>query len=520
MAKKIIVSFLMVISSLFINAQTSCGTPQTSTPKDFRPEVGEFSNNILCVNIQFHVVRDNNGNSSVTNSTIDQLVNILNNHFNPHNIYIKKLGVDFINNSTYYNMSDSSFNSLTQINNKSNAINFYIINSCTDWAGRAGDITSRNLVMTAAYLLSGVSSHEVGHCLNLWHTFQGTRPGTSGCAEAINGSNCLTCGDYVCDTPADQNYGAVNGYNPDMTNNMSYYSPFTLNHFTNLQGERMRNALKYSPVLQPVVNVSCSNIIGSDIICENSFSTYTLDNNFGLNVTWTVSSNLTIQASSQTNINVISNYGGNGYITANFQNGLSITKNIWIGTPQFKNITCSNSAYEVCNGAVYESMYNLPAIIAGNYVTANFDGINVATSTQTDWEWQPINNLINISKNKNKGLIALINFGSTGFKVRAKNSCGWSEWGEWYFEIIQTENQYMFRVSPNPASDYLIIDLKNKDKKPKNEKLTKFELIDMNGNSKIKTSSKELKVNTLNKGVYQLRIFYDNKIEIHQIIIK
>lgn len=49
-----------------------------------------------------------------------------------------------------------------------------------DRVGRIGTATSRDRTLT----------HEVGHCLNLLHTFQ------SGC-----GNSCSSSGDYVCDTP-------------------------------------------------------------------------------------------------------------------------------------------------------------------------------------------------------------------------------------------------------------------------------------------------------------------------------
>ena len=110
----------------------------------------------------------------------------------------------------------------------------------------------------------------MGHCLGLYHTFHGLCE-YGGCAELLNGSNCNTCGDYVCGTPADpQIYqiieiggvcswngstcGIINaGYSPDPYNIMAYTPPPCMKYFTLSQEQRMRNHLANANVLQPVI---------------------------------------------------------------------------------------------------------------------------------------------------------------------------------------------------------------------------------------------------------------------------
>ena len=51
-------------------------------------------------------------------------------------------------------------------------------------------------------------AHEMGHCLGLYHTHNGTGD-NNGTPELVNGSNSSTAGDYITDTPADLIVGMV-----------------------------------------------------------------------------------------------------------------------------------------------------------------------------------------------------------------------------------------------------------------------------------------------------------------------
>lgn len=99
-----------------------------------------------------------------------------------------------------------------------------------------------------------ILAHELGHFFGLIHTFGGSLWGQL-TSELVDGSNCETSGDWICDTPADpyphgftvnscQYTGTVvdaNGdlYTPDTENIMSYYPFPCTNHFTVGQDDRM-----------------------------------------------------------------------------------------------------------------------------------------------------------------------------------------------------------------------------------------------------------------------------------------
>ncbi len=100
---------------------------------------------------------------------------------------------------------------------------------------------------------SKVFIHEMGHYMGLYHTHGKTNNGTTD--ELVNGSNCLTAGDDVCDTPADPNLltstnsscvylGTLRDLNnqvyvPDVHNHMSYAPKSCRNHFSIGQMNRM-----------------------------------------------------------------------------------------------------------------------------------------------------------------------------------------------------------------------------------------------------------------------------------------
>ncbi|MFW5700720.1 MAG: M43 family zinc metalloprotease, partial [Cyclobacteriaceae bacterium] len=221
--------------------------------------------------------------------------------------------------------------------------------------GTANSIPSNNLVIRNDRVLTSTSSHELGHCLNLYHTFHGSvSEATSGsCPEAINGSNCGYCGDYVCDTPADQNLGNTNGYNPDLTNIMSYYRP--RDHFTTDQGQRMRTAISRESVLSGITGTSCTipKLYSIDHLCNSGTKTITVSNLGANTTTWTVSTNVNIVSSNNSSITIeasSSSAQGNGFVRASFSNTTyNPTERFWIGKPKLYNASISGSSSVGCN---------------------------------------------------------------------------------------------------------------------------------------------------------------------------
>lgn len=339
-----------------LSAQEMCGTLDTSAPQNFSSSTGKFVNTgPYCVDVRFHIVRRANGTGGFDQNQLGQVIELLNSSYFEHNITFNNNGHDFINNDVLFFIDDNQFestefNNLVVINNDTNAINFYIVSGAATYLGRANGILSNELVMTQNNVLTGVSAHEMGHCLNLYHTHRGRGCGEVGgntCQEAINGSNSSTCGDLVADTPADPCLrGNINqatcayigggGFNPDTRNIMSYSAVGCLERFTNGQGQRMRDALENSTILQAVTGNVCvlPEITGSNCACSSPNTTYNIQNTGGAIVVWEVTSRLEIVSSNNTSITVRGVSGTRGAATISATvNGIVETKDIWVGAP-------------------------------------------------------------------------------------------------------------------------------------------------------------------------------------------
>lgn len=234
-------------------------------------------NNQYTIRVFVHIIRKTDGSGGVSLNNVNVSLNYLKQAFEPHGICISLYGIDEIyNDNFYYTFNLGLMNAYTNTNN---AIDIFIGDSNYWNAGQASGIPGKAMgvggnLFGSILSLSYVIAHEMGHCLGLYHTFHGLCE--SGCAEFVNGSNCTTCGDYVCDTPADpQQFQVINTgngcfcsgttcgvpntdvygnyYNPDENNIMAYTLPSCMQYFTHGQGLRMRYFLANSSILQPVI---------------------------------------------------------------------------------------------------------------------------------------------------------------------------------------------------------------------------------------------------------------------------
>ncbi len=116
--------------------------------------------------------------------------------------------IDYINNSNYYVHSFQDGSIMMYQNNRSSVLNVYVV---SDPSGNCGYYSPSRDAIALAKSCAGIGemtfAHEMGHLLNLPHTFSGWEHGqTPSNPELVTrgaGSNCNYRGDHFCDTEAD-----------------------------------------------------------------------------------------------------------------------------------------------------------------------------------------------------------------------------------------------------------------------------------------------------------------------------
>src|SRR5688572_17887114 len=161
--------------------------------------------------VYWHVIRSGTGSGDVTDSRIASQISVLNNAFAPWGWSFQLMSTDRTNNSSWYTCSGGSCE--TQMKNalrigSADDLNIYSNNmggGLLGWATFPSSYASQPKMdgvvvlyssvpggTAAPYNLGDTATHEVGHWMGLYHTFQG------GCKK--QGSQ----GDGVSDTPAER----------------------------------------------------------------------------------------------------------------------------------------------------------------------------------------------------------------------------------------------------------------------------------------------------------------------------
>lgn len=523
----------------FSSAQEYCGTSNNYPNKKFsslsRMLNGDPANEeMLCLKIFFHIVTNDDGSNGINSNDTSIIIDDLNARYASYNISFHNAGHDTINNTLLNDIQESEKDDLVALNNKPDAINFYIVKSAVFY-GWANGIPGKDLIITAESAFTGIAAHEVGHCLNLWHTHETDKFGVeiqddcSSYDESL--CNCTTAGDLLCDTPPDPNlrisednykvdtscnYLFNDGYNPDTKNIMSYTRPSCLQHFTNGQAIRMRDAILNEPILEPVLNCDCSNpfYIGKSTICSTETVTYSIPCSTG---SFIISSNLQTISSTNNSITVKpinSAVNGKAFVKTTIDNTL-YQKDIWVGKPKG----------------------NIQLTPELNFVFMELIGVssNIHEQDITDIKWETLSasgggimgQLIDRFENLARGI-------GTSWSIEAKitltNDCGTSYI---YRTIAPPEpppcegNYKIAKTDKNEYITYRIIDPcartaynENNTEKVKDKDIIEAALFNIYG-FKVKSYDKNLfDTRYLKNGVYIFKVQVKDELFIQKIIVE
>jgi hypothetical protein len=215
---------------------------------------GQVTQMAITIPTWFHIIRDSTGAGGVTTTQINQQLTVLNNAFASAGISFTLAGTTTTNNSTWYTAGPGTA-AESQMKNTlrrgtADDLNFYISRpggGLLGWATfpwnyaaqpRLDGVVVLNSSLpggsSAPYNLGDTGTHEVGHWLGLYHTFQG---------------GCTSPGDQVSDTPfeASPAYGCPTGRDScpslagldPITNFMDYTDDACMNTFSAGQRSRM-----------------------------------------------------------------------------------------------------------------------------------------------------------------------------------------------------------------------------------------------------------------------------------------
>lgn len=249
-----------------VKSDRLCGTdhdPQkiAAAEIDFADRLEELKNNPEMevsggvINVYFHVV-SSGSTGNISDGMIASQMNVLNSAYAGWGYSFNLVSTDRTSNSTWFNgCYGSSETAMKNALHRGTArdLNVYTCNPSGGILGYATFPSSYNSAplkdgvvllysslpggSAAPYNEGDTGTHEVGHWMGLYHTFQG------GCAKSTTNG-----GDYVSDTPAERSpaYGCPSGRNTcnsagndPITNFMDYTDDYCMFQFSGGQDARM-----------------------------------------------------------------------------------------------------------------------------------------------------------------------------------------------------------------------------------------------------------------------------------------
>ncbi|MFL5344471.1 MAG: zinc metalloprotease [Hyalangium sp.] len=214
---------------------------------------GEVHAMAVSIPVYVHVIRDSAGGGGVTTTQINNQITVLNNAYAVAGFSFALAGTDYTNNSTWYTATDGTSAESAMKNTlrkgTATALNLYTNNmgggllgwATFPWSYASSPKMDGVVILQSSfpggsatnYNQGDTATHEIGHWLGLYHTFQGgcTSPGDSVSDTAYEASPASGC-------PSGRDTCTSTGVDP-ITNFMDYSYDSCMNTFTAGQNSRM-----------------------------------------------------------------------------------------------------------------------------------------------------------------------------------------------------------------------------------------------------------------------------------------
>ncbi|HET6348705.1 MAG TPA: FlgD immunoglobulin-like domain containing protein, partial [Candidatus Krumholzibacteria bacterium] len=194
-----------------------------------------------CIPISAHIVRTDAGTGGISLNQLYQGIQDCNSKYTGTGLHFVLYNISYIDDDDfYYNIdTNAEIDAMLMVSPVANTVNVYctpnLSNEDGGLCGRGSFTTSSPQGIALNNGCVGVPSndssfpHELGHYFDLFHTHE-----TAFGAELVDGSNCSTAGDKLCDTPADPGLdpgtnvdNACNYYGSETDGNGDHYNPDT-----------------------------------------------------------------------------------------------------------------------------------------------------------------------------------------------------------------------------------------------------------------------------------------------------